>query len=134
MLQVLDFGDEVVIERQVLQIMQTVKIFNLLDLIMLQVQHSQLLEHFQILNPLNIQPLQMNRLEFQHHGNFLFLRQSIGHAIIQRSLGDQINTNLVLLIQPLVAVLFGLRDFLLLDCLGFEVVVLRGRVVGFHLK
>ena len=47
----------------------------------------------------------MNRLELQDHGDFLFLGQGVSHAVIQRSLSDEVDADLVLLVQFLVVVL-----------------------------
>jgi hypothetical protein len=133
-LKVFNFGDEVVIEGKVLQIMQTINIFDFLNLIMLQVQHCKFLKDLQVFNLLNIQPLKMNGLELQHHGYFFFLRKGVCHGVIERGLGDEVDSNLVLSIKPLVAVLLGLGDFLLLDGVRFEISMLRKGDVGFHVK
>lgn len=112
--------------------MQTVKIFDSLDLIMLQIQHGQSLKHFQTLNFLDVKPLKMNRLQLQNHGYFLFRWEGVGHAHIERCLSDEIDADLVLLIQALVVVLFGFGDLLLLECGGYEVGMLRREDGGVH--
>jgi hypothetical protein len=101
---------------------------------MLKVENCKFLEDLKVFDFLDVEPLKVNGLELKYHGYFLLLREGIGHGIVERSLSDKVNTDLILFIEPLVIVLFGLGNLLLFNSLRFDVGMLHGGGVGFHLK
>ena len=100
---------------------------------MLKIENCKFLEDLKVFYFLDVEPLKVNGLELKDHGYFLLLWKWIGHGIVERSISNEVNADLVLFVEPLVVVLFGLRNLLLLNGLGFEVGMLHGKGVGFHL-
>ena len=127
MLDILYLADKIFIQRQVLKVLQAIEIFDFADFIMLQVEDSQLFKHLKILDLFNIEPFKVNGLELEDHGDFFLLRESISHAIVQRSLCYQVDANLIVLIEFLVVVFFRFMHFLLFNCLRLHVIMLRRR-------